>query len=262
MQQHEGTARTAPPKLPWYGTVIVLIMVLVVALVKPFAPHGIVEYAHRLVGRPLSLDIGHGKSVRLIEESAIKTGCQAMDLNWNSDGSVLVVKCLLGLQAWTREGRLIGNVPISTGWPVLPMQVLADPFHVVYLSKAGDGRSNEAALMSWDVQHGKTAAEPIPSSAMGNFAIDQYQRRVAIVDASTADRDIKMLSLDDGRLMRAIHVQSGTHSLRWTPTKNALLLGSYDGVLRLADATTGDVQELATPYAIKFPGGGGADGIV
>jgi hypothetical protein len=260
MSEPAAAGRPAPPKLPWLGTVALLAMVVVVALVRPFVPHGIVEAARRLVGLPLALEIGSGRSVRLIEEPAIKTDCQVLHVRWSPDGTVLVIECPAGLQAWTPDGRRIDGVTVDNGWPQRHMQVLGNPFRVVYLARAGARGVNQAALMTWDVQHDGTSAESVPPNAISNFAVDPEHARVAVTDPR--QRDIKLLSLDGGALMQTLPVPSGVASMRWVSAAQALLLGSYDGVLRRADVATGGVRELARPYTTSFPAGGGANGSI
>jgi hypothetical protein len=81
------------PKLPWHGTIILLACVFFIALARPFMPHGIIEYALRMAGRPLSLNIGNGRTVTLVEERPILTNCQVADVRWSPDGTVLVTAC-------------------------------------------------------------------------------------------------------------------------------------------------------------------------
>lgn len=260
MREHKAIAHSAPPGMPWHWTVIVLVIVFAVALIRPFAPHGIGEYAHRLAGLPLTLDIGNGRSVRLIEEPAVKTGCQSDDVRWTPDGTALVIACPDSLQVWARDGRRIGSVDTPNGWPQRHMQVLGDPLRVYYLGTAAERGLSEVELKVWDVEHGKISVAPEAPGSVNNFTVDKDQSRAALVSA--AGWDIWIMSLEDGQLKQTIHAHPAALSLQWVPGAQSLLLGSFDGVLRRADLPTGEVRELAAPYTTKFTAGGGAQGSV
>ena len=144
MQPEEKSIATPEPKLPWYGTAIILVIICIVALAKPFAPYGFTELALRIVGRPLSLDLGRGRSIRLIEETSINTRCQGSDLAWGPDGTVLVTACGTGLQAWTLDGRKLGEIPSNNAYAPQHIEILSNPFRIAYVAPPG--------ITIWDVQ--------------------------------------------------------------------------------------------------------------
>jgi hypothetical protein len=106
MQLDATDEGTEPPKLPWFATIIILAVIFIVALIKPFAPYGFAEFGSRILGRPLALDLGQGRSVRLTEERAINPACQnLMDLRWKPDGAAIVADCINDLHVWTLDGH-------------------------------------------------------------------------------------------------------------------------------------------------------------
>jgi WD40 repeat protein len=261
MQDCKSATRAGTPRLPWFGTVIFLVAVMVAALVKPLMPHGIVEYALRQAGRPLSIDMGHGRSLRLEEEPPVLAGCQASDIAWRPDGKVLVTACSQELQAWTLDGSEIGKGPAM--WPFSQhMQVLADPFRLAYFGRSGDAGVRRPVLTLWDVQAGVASTLPDQLSALDNFVVDQDHAQVAVTHMSRPGWELRILSLDRKEVTLTLQIPTAANALCWLPGSRALLLGGYDGVLRRVDITTGDIRELARPYTTAFPTGGGTSAMV
>jgi WD40 repeat protein len=261
MSDGKSTTQVNPPRLPWFATVILLVAVMVAALVRPLMPHGIVEYVLRLAGRPLTIDMGHDRFLRLVEEAPLQTGCQNTDLAWSPDGKIIVTACSQELRAQTSDGKEIGKGPAQ-----LPssqhMQVLTDPFRIAYLSQSEDHGVQQPNFTVWDVLAGRSSTLPIHLSPRDRFGVGQDQDRVAVVHMSRRDRSLRVLSLESGEVTQTLQMPTASCSLRWLPGAHALLLGGYDGVLRLADLTTGDIHELATPFTTVLPTGGSASGWV
>jgi WD40 repeat protein len=261
MPEGTPTARTEPPRLPWYATVILLVAIMVVAVVRPWMPQGFVEFAFRLAGRPLSLEMGNGTSLTLIEEKPLTTGCQASALGWNPDGTALVTACPNDIQIWTRDGHEIGSRPAAFTYQQY-IQVLVDPFRVAYFGASEEPTVRGKVLTIWNVGAGGLSTLPVRLEASPVVAIDQDQVRVAVADVLLRKAQVRLLSLDGGEIANTLQVPSWVQSLRWIPGSDELLMAGLDGVLRLANVATGDVRELASPYTTSFPGGGSVVGIV
>lgn len=254
ISEQDKVSRNLPPGMPWHITIILLVMVFAAALIRPLAPHGFLEFLMRIADQPVSLEIGGGRSVRLIEEPAIKLGCQSEELTWAPDGSAVVVPCDGKLQLRALDGHLIGSV--RSEWREERLQVLSNPFRVVYLDKAE--HFSVAVMKIWDVERDRTSVVAGPLYGVDNFMADQDQSRAATTGAMAPERQIGLLSLENDSVTWKVNIRTATQTLRWIPAANALLLGSSDGILSRVDATTGEVRELATPYKIEFPAGGGA----
>ncbi len=243
---HKAPAR-ASPKLPWWATCAVLVAVFCFSLLRPFAPLGPVDFLLRQIRWPLRLDIGEGRAVRLVEERRIQTtGCQPTAPHWRPDALALVVECPSSLQIWSLDGQLLGSTPAGAGWPQKHLQILAEPFRIVYLRKASDASRDEAVLTSWDVPHDRTSTARAQAGPIDNFSVNQDQSRVALVSMTRSDPSIIVMALPGGRIERSIPV-AGTHALRWLPGTPDLLLGAVDGVLRRVDTATGEVREVSRP---------------
>jgi WD40 repeat protein len=261
MPDGESKAQVNPVKLPWFGTVILFVAVMVAALVRPLMPHGIVEYVLRLAGRPLSIDIGHGKFIRLVEEEHPQMDCQTTDLAWSPDGNILVTACSESLRAQSLDGNEIGKGP--SPWPSSRhMQVLTNPFRLVYFGQSKDPSVRDPNLTVWDVQAGRSSTLPIEWSPIDDFGVDPDHDRVAVAHLSRQDVRLDVLALESGKATQTLQLSTAVCSMRWLPGAQALLLGGCDGVLRLADMTTGEIRELARPYTTVFPTGGSASGWV
>jgi WD40 repeat protein len=229
---------------------------MVAALVRPLMPHGVVEYVLRLAGRPLSIDIGHGRFIRLVEEAQLQMDCQNTDLAWSPDGNILVTACSQELRAQTLDGKEIGEAPAE--WPSsLQMQVLTDPFRLAYLGQSEDPGVHHPNLTVWDVQAGRSSTLANELNPSDTFGVDQEQAQVAVAQLSKQKMSLNVISLESGKTTQSLPL-----TIRWLPGARALLLGGFDGALRLADMTTGEIRELAKPYTTVFPTGGSAWGRV
>jgi len=142
------------------------------------------------------------------------------------------------------------------------MQTLVDPFRLAYFGVSHDSGVREPFLTIWNIQTDTSSTLPIQLGSMDNFVVDQDHHRVALVHVAWPDKELRLVSLEGGEVTQTLHLPSAAHSMRWLPGSGALLLGGYDGVLRLADIATGELRELAKPYTISFPAGGGGNGDV
>lgn len=225
-------------------------------------PHGILEFAQRMVGSALSLDIGSGRSVKLVGEGRLATDCQASDLQWSLDGTVLVAECQAQLRAWTLDGRELSRAPKKSPMSHGHLGVLAAPLRIVYFADSGQSQGRDPDLTIWDVLTGEISTLPVQLTSGDSFVVDQDRALIAIVHSIGPERDIKLRSLVGGAIISQFKNPSGAWSLRQPPGSQVLLLGGYDGVLRALDIKTGDLRELARPYTTTFPGGGGEDAAV
>jgi len=250
------------PRLPWYGTIILLAGVIVVALAKPLMPNGIIEYALRLAGRPLSLEVGQGRSVTLIEERPLVTGCQVQDVRWSPDGTALVTACPRGIQAWTLDGNKIGTGATTPLSPLRRMEILDKPFRVAYFTRLPDLAPGDFLVAIWNVQSGVSELLPVHLSMRYNFVVDQDDVRFPSADVPESDQKIKIIAVEGDGATRILQIGWPAKSVTLLPGSHTLLLGGSDGVLSTADIVTGDLRELPRPYTTTFPGGGGASGSV
>jgi WD40 repeat protein len=142
------------------------------------------------------------------------------------------------------------------------MQVLVDPFRVAYLGASEEPTVRGKALTIWNVGAGGLSTLPVRLEELPVVAVDQDHARVAVAGVLLRKAQVRLVSLDRGEITHTLQVPSWVQSLRWLPGSDELLMAGLDGVLRLADAATGDVRELARPYTTSFPGGGSEVGIV
>jgi WD40 repeat protein len=142
------------------------------------------------------------------------------------------------------------------------MQVLADPFRVAYLGASEEPTVRGKVLTIWNVGAGGVSTLPVSLEAWPVVAVDRDHARVAVADVLLRKAQVRLLSLDSVEITHTLQVPSWVQSLRWLPGSDELLMAGLDGVLRLADAATSDVRELARPYTTSFPGGGSEVGIV
>jgi len=224
-------------------------------------PHGIVEYARRLTGQPITLDMGQGRSLRFIEESTLK-GCPGTDFAWSPDGGTLVTACPPEVWAQSLDGKKISKGPSSAQtWSLWhDLQALDHPFRVVYKGLPEASGLHRPTVVIWDVGAGTSSI--LPASAFDMFAVDQEHAQVAVSYSETWSHYLSVLPLEGGAIKKTLAIPTTLSSLRWLPGGQKLLVGDFDGVLGVVNITTGDVGKLATPYAAVFPEGGSQSGWV
>jgi WD40 repeat protein len=256
MSDGRPTARSEP-KLPWGGTVIALAAVMVLAVARPLMPHGIVEFVLRTAGVPLTLNIGDGRSVRLVKDRTFMTRCEE-ELQWSPDGTVLFAGCGSKVQAWTLDGD--EREEHSAAMPLQRIQALGDPLRLAYEAIPREAQGRDIGITIWNVLTGTQTTLPIPDLSL--FALAQERGRTLIAYSDSPFADLKLISLGSDSRPTTLPGLPLTCSVAWLPGDQGLLQGGYDGVLRRVDIATEMRLELAKPYATSFPKGGGDTGCV
>jgi hypothetical protein len=232
--------------LPWIWTYSLLALVVVVALVRPFAPNGYSELLRRTAGVPPTLALENGHTARLIEERALEPRCGLLDLGWGGP-SELILDCTGSLQVWTPDGRLVAKIATPNRLSISHMHVLRNPLRVAYIGPSGQGGSGHNVLNIWNVSSDVVSSfDEVDANGL-TFSVDSTNARISMRGAS--NYEIWIASLNDQRVQQKVSIPDRFFSLQWLPGQDALLFGTFNGGLFTANTKNGVVRKLAQIYA-------------